>query len=178
MNNILATIGWWALWLLTFLGFPVGGGLAYLLLKAVDGPLKGLVAGAIAGAFIGLAQWLVLRQRIPLEWWWIALTSAGLAAGLSISVAVFGINTSDWTFIVRAVIVGLMVGLAQWFLLRQYSPLALIWVLTIVVAWSLGWLISRTAGVDLSYSWAVFGSTGAIVFAALTGLIMLWLLRA
>jgi hypothetical protein len=41
MNTILASLGWWTLWQLTFIGFPLGGGTAYLLLKSVDGPLNG-----------------------------------------------------------------------------------------------------------------------------------------
>jgi hypothetical protein len=41
----------------------------------------------------------------------------------------------------------------------------------------LGWFITRGAGIDLSYKWAVFGASGAITFQLLTGLALYFLLR-
>jgi hypothetical protein len=49
-------------WLLTFLGFPLGGLLALVLVGSVEGVVSGALGGALAGAVIGAAQWLVLRR--------------------------------------------------------------------------------------------------------------------
>jgi hypothetical protein len=56
-------LGWrfFLWWMLTFLGFPLGGVLALLVVGSVDGVVSGALGGALAGAVIGAAQWLVLR---------------------------------------------------------------------------------------------------------------------
>ncbi|MGH6962145.1 MAG: hypothetical protein ACREE7_16820, partial [Dongiaceae bacterium] len=65
----------WLRWLLTALGFPIGGGIAY----AITGPAatipKAMLAGAISGAAVGLGQWLVLRQATAVSGWWIAASA-------------------------------------------------------------------------------------------------------
>ncbi len=68
-------------WMPSFLGFPLGGGLALVLAGPVEEVLPGALAGALAGATIGGAQWLVLRRflRIGLEW--ILATALGVAIG-------------------------------------------------------------------------------------------------
>ena len=53
-------VGWWFFlwWMLAFLGFPLGGLLALM----VVGELSGALGGSLAGAVIGATQWLVLRR--------------------------------------------------------------------------------------------------------------------
>jgi len=48
-------------WMLAFLGFPLGGLLAFVVVGSVEGVVSGALGGALAGAVIGAAQWLVLR---------------------------------------------------------------------------------------------------------------------
>lgn len=55
--------------------------------------------------------------------------------------------------------------------------MATLWVVVVAIGWALGWTVTRAAGVDLSRGWIVFGASGALAFAALTGLVLLWLLR-
>jgi len=176
MNPIIASLGWWALWQLTFIGFPIGGGIAYFLLKSVDGPLKGLLAGAIAGLFIGTVQWPVLRRRSRVQVWWIVATSLGLALGLAASIAVVGTGTEALPVLLRGAIAGIVVGFAQWLVLREASPKALWWVFVMTCSWALGWTVSRAVGVDLSYGWAVFGALGALAFTVVTGAVLIVLL--
>ncbi len=86
MDMTQQTRAWqfWGAWMLAFLGIPVAG----LVGIAVAGPLTttldGVLGGVAAGAVIGLAQWLVLRQRLSLSPWWIAATAAGMGAGLAL----------------------------------------------------------------------------------------------
>ena len=51
-------------WMLAFLGFPLGGLLALVMVGSVDGVASGALGGALAGAVIGAAQWLVLRRYL------------------------------------------------------------------------------------------------------------------
>jgi hypothetical protein len=68
------------------------------------------------------------------------------------------------------------VGLSQWALLRGRVRAANLWV-PVAVAWPIGWTVTWAVGVDVERGYAVFGSTGALVFAAITGLAMLLMLR-
>ena len=61
--------------------------------------------------------------------------------------------------------------------LRGRVRAANLWIPVVVAAWPLGWTVTWSVGVDVERGYAVFGSTGALVFAALTGLTMLLMLR-
>jgi hypothetical protein len=171
-----AVAGFWLTWLLTFVAFPAGGGLAYALVRSVDGVADGAIAGAVTGAVIGIAQWFALRRSVPIDAWWIAASSLGMAAGLALGIAVMGTGTGGQELALRGAITGAAVGLAQWLILREHAAGAGWWALAVPLAWALGWTVTRAFGVDLSYGWAVFGSSGAIVFAALTGGVLMLLL--
>ena len=164
------------LWVLAFLSFPIAGLLANLM-GAVTTPLVAILAGAIAGATLGLVQWLVLRSQLSLSVWWIAATAIGMSAGLAISTAFLGSETVGSELLWRAVLTGLCIGIAQWIVLRQVLPQSIIWIGVITLGWTLGWFVTRGAGIDLSYKWAVFGATGALTFQVLTGLALYFLLR-
>ena len=74
----------WLFWVLAFLSFPIAGVLAIFVVP-VTTPVRALIAGAIAGAALGLIQWLVLRSRLQLlSIWWIVATSLGFAIGLAL----------------------------------------------------------------------------------------------
>jgi hypothetical protein len=55
--------GWrfFLVWMLTFLGFPVGGVLAIVLVGSIDGAADSALGGATVGVVIGVGQWLVIR---------------------------------------------------------------------------------------------------------------------
>jgi len=76
-------------WTTTLLAFPLAGLAARGLAGPVDAVWAAVLAGAVAGLVIGVAQWLALR-RIGADARWIAATAAGLAVGLGLGYAVFG----------------------------------------------------------------------------------------
>jgi hypothetical protein len=166
----------WLFWALAFLGFPIAGVLSNLA-GPVDSALKGVVAGLIAGAVIGTAEWLVLRGPLGLPPAWILATAAGMAVGLGLSTALLGSETGGSELLLRAAVTGLCIGLAQWFILRGVVPQAFVWVVALAVAWTAGWYVTRSAGVDLSFKWSVFGASGAITFQFVTGLALYYLTR-
>lgn len=177
MNPTPPTPEFWLKWLLTFFAFPLGGGLAFLLIRSAASVGQAAVGGAITGLILGVAQWIVLRQMIALSSWWIVATGLGLALGLALSVALLGTGLELRPLVIRAALTGGILGISQWLLLRQYIALAGWWAAVVMLGWVTGWIVTRAAGVDLSRGWTVFGASGALVFAGLTGLALVWLLR-
>ena len=180
MQELTTYWRFWIFWVLAFLGFPIAGILANLL-GPVSTPVRAVMAGAIAGAALGLAQWLVLKSRVPLQLiWWVIATSVGFAIGLAISTAFLGTETAGNELLWRAAITGLCIGIAQCIVLQQVLPLpqSIIWIGVVSLGWALGWFVTRSAGIDLSFKWAVFGATGALTFQFVTGLALYFLLRS
>lgn len=144
-----------------------------LVVGPVQTPLAALLGGLVSGAVIGLAQWLVLRFTFNLSANWIPATSLGMAVGLSLAVTFFGTSTEMTFLLARAVITGLAVGLAQAVVLRKtFNPL--LWTAAIALFWTLAWFITGAViRQNLANDYAVFGSSGAIVFTVLSGFILL-----
>ena len=166
----------WLLWVIAFLSFPVAGLLANRV-GSVSTPVVALLAGAIAGATLGLIQWLILRSRLSLPIWWIVATSVGLGVGLAISTIFLGSETAGNPLLWRGLITGASMGLAQWLLLRPIVPQSIVWIVVVAVGWAIGWSVTRSAGIDLTPKWSVFGISGALTFQLLTGLVLYYLLR-
>ncbi|HYO35911.1 MAG TPA: hypothetical protein VER97_07545 [Geodermatophilus sp.] len=169
-TTTVATLRWAA----TALAFPVGGLLSRLP-GPVDSPAAALLAGAVAGGVLGLAHGLALGRRTAL----VALSSAaGLAAGLAVGGALVGWDTTPGALAVQGLVSGAAVGTAQYpALIGPLGARAALWPLVTAAAWSLGWLTTAAAGVDVERQYAVFGATGAVVATALTGLLAVPALR-
>jgi hypothetical protein len=174
------TISWrfWLYWALAFLGFPIGGLLANVLVGPITTPVQAGLAGVIAGAILGVIQWLSLKGHIPVPIGWVLATSVGMALGLGISVAWFGSEMSGNELLWRAAITGISIGIAQWIVLRPILAQSAFWIAVIALGWVVGWFITRSAGIDLNPKWPVFGATGALAFQFLTGLALYFLLRS
>jgi hypothetical protein len=168
---------YWPAWAAAFLGFPIGGAAAYLLLGPIETAGTAAIAGAVAGAAIGVAQWLVLRRRLPLSAMWVLATACAMAIGLGLGHVLLGDDTALQPLLLRGVIVGMAIGAAQAALLRGVLPTPLVWAVVVTVAWGLGWAVTAAAGIDLPRKWAVFGASGALTFQLVTGLTLAYLLR-
>jgi hypothetical protein len=166
------TLGFWGLWLPTFLGFPLGGFLVSLTLGPIQTPLEALLGGLVSGAVLGLVQWLALRSILGLSPYWIVATSLGMAVGLAVAWALFGSDIQIAPLLARAFITGLTVGVAQAVVLRKtFNPL--LWTAVITLFWPLAWFItSAVIRQNLVNDYAVFGSSGAIVFTVLSGFVL------
>ena len=164
-------------WMLAFVGFPLGGLLAVVVVGSIGDMLSAAAAGALAGLVIGTVQFLALRGRLRVGPGWIFAVAVGLAVGDAMGAALTGAGTSMGALIVTGLAAGACVGAAQWPLLRKRVAAALVWPLVVAVAWPLGWTVTWAVGVDVERGYAVFGASGALVFAAITGLAMLALTR-
>ena len=174
------TVGWrfFLWWMLAFLGFPLGGLLALVLVGSVDGVASGALAGALAGAVIGAAQWLVLRRYLRVGPGWVLATALGVAIGDAVGAWLTGVGTEIGDLLISGLVSGAAVGILQWGLvLRGRGRVASLWPLVVAVAWPIGWTVTWAAGIDVERGYYVFGSTGALVFAAITGAAMWLMLR-
>jgi hypothetical protein len=164
-------------WVATLLAFPLAGLAARAAAGPVDSMWTAALAGAIAGAVIGAAQWLALR-RIGADLRWIAATAVGLAVGLALVFAIFGYGDSVGDLAVVGAVSGLGVGNAQWWLLRAFvgGPVSL-WVPASAVFWALGWAVTTAIGVDPDQRWAVPGLSGSTTVTVLLGGVLWFLAR-
>ncbi len=155
-------------WMVSVLGFPIGGWVAITTVGAVDSTPTALAAGAITGAILGAAQAMASTALAPLTW--VAATAVGLSTGLAIGATVVEFDTSVSALAGQGALTGLSVGLAQAIVLyrRHAAVAALAWIPFLGACWALGWTITSTAGVDVERQYTVFGATGAIVVTALT----------
>src|SRR6266542_2185963 len=167
----------WPAWCAAFLGFPIGGAAATLLVGPIESVGAAVIAGAIAGGVIGAAQWLVLRRRLPLSALWAPATAAGMALGMALGEVLLGHNTTMQPLLLRGLVVGAAIGAAQATMLRSVLPIPTTWAAVVTLGWPLAWAVSAAIGIDLTWNWAVFGSSGALIFQLATGLILAYLLR-
>ncbi len=166
----------WAWPLASLLGFPIGGWIANAVVGAVDSVGAALAGGLLAGAVIGAAQWVALRNVV--SWVWIAATSVGMAAGLAVGAAVvdYGIDRGD--LMIMGALTGLGVGGLQALVLaRQRISGAAWWAVVNPPAWALAWLVTSyviTGNVDERFT--NFGASGTLLYALITGLLLAALL--
>ena len=162
--------------MLTFLGFPVGGALAILLVGSIDGAADSALGGATVGVVIGVGQWLVIRapgDNTALD----RRHRLGLDLSDGVGAALTGAGTTIDDLLVTGLISGVALGLPQGALLGRRVRAPGSWPLVVALAWPLGWAVTWAVGVDVGRGYAVFGSTGALVFTAITGAAMLLILR-
>ncbi len=167
----------WPAWGAAFLGFPIGGSAAALLVGPVESVGAALIAGAVAGGVIGTTQWLVLRLRVPLSALWVPATAVGMAVGMALGQVLLGDNTTMQLLLLRGLVVGGAIGALQAAVLRGVLPTPPLWAAIVTLGWPLAWAVSATIGIDLTRNWAVFGSSGALVFQLVAGLTLAYLLR-
>ena len=166
----------WAWPVAILVGFPVGGYAANIVVGKIDGVGAALIGGLIAGAIIGAAQWLALRPLNPGQW--LVATSIGMAAGLTAGAALVDYGISRGDLALMGAVTGLAVGGLQAVLLARRGSGALWWVVVNPPAWALAWLVTTfVIARNVKEHFAVFGASGALVFALLTGLVLTFLFR-
>ncbi len=164
----------WALWTAGFLAFPIAGLAGKAIAGPVDGLLAALLGGAVTGLVIGAGQSLVAPGAVPPARWTLA-TTVGMAAGLALGAAAVGYRSSLADLVLMGVLTGVPLGIAQ--ALALTTRRRWLWAAATPVLWGLGWTVTTLIGVDVGSRYTVFGSTGAIAFSALSGLVLLAVVR-
>ena len=161
-------------WMLSFLGFPLGGLVAWLLIGPVVDATSAVTGGFLTGAVLGAVQgWALHADRRQLITWTLA-TAGGMAVGLTAGASAAGYGTGLTDLVLQGVLTGAAVGLAQAAALwRRTGPLALAWPLYLALAWGTGWGVTTLAGIGVEEQFTVFGASGALVVALLTSVLPL-----
>ena len=151
----------------------------------IEGPFvtslrAGISGGTVAGWFVTLCQWLILRRRLTAinGWVWVTLAwTAGWASGW-VAVDTFSALSAPYSrgmpltavgmplTVVIGVMAGALVGLAQWVILRRHVKRAGWWIAATAGSWGLAFL-SIAAGVGLMYRGVIVGGV--------TGAALVWL---
>jgi len=113
------------------------------------------------GVALGILQWLVLQHYIPNAWRWIPATILGWVSGSTLILVVLPQGMDFFA----GMILGITIGVAQWFIMRREVCWAEWWIVINVVAWTTG--MALLPGLL---------STGAMA-GALTGIALELLLR-
>ena len=143
---------------LSLLGIPLAGYWGWGVAGHVDSVIPALIGGALTGAGIGFAQWLVLRRSLGIGLEWILATSAGLAIGLAIGAAVVGYETTTSRLLIMGAIQGAFVGIAQGMVLRNKFSLWHVWMVAMPVFFSIP---------DARFSIAFLASAGIFCLASI-----------
>ena len=173
--------GVWRVWLGWVLastaGWAVGGPLGVAAVLSGDIIPAGYVGIASGGSLAGLLQWLVLRRHVAAVRWWVATNPVAAAAAGTVIFAGGTVVGADGGWVLGTGLIGPLVGLLQWRVLRGRVSKAGWWVLTSTAGWIAGgpgvgivfWIVNAPAGA----AWAALG----FLNGAVTACALVWLLR-
>jgi hypothetical protein len=97
-----------------------------------------------------------------------------LAAGATL----VGYRTGLQDLAIQGAVTGLGVGILQALVLRQHVATWFWWAIAMPPLWALGWIVTTAAGIGVDQHFTNFGASGAIVVTVLSGLLLVYLLRA
>lgn len=162
----------WMRWLATFVGFPAAGVVARLFVGDVDDLAAAAVGGLMGGAVLGAVQAFVggiePRRRVR----WIVATACGLSAGLAAGAHLVDYGTDTTSLVVMGAVCGALVGLAQAFSLPVPAAERIAWMIATPALWAVGWFVTSHVIVDVERHHATFGSSGALLVSALSGILV------
>ena len=132
-----------ARWLISFVGFPLGGSAAMLLTGPVDSIPSALAGGFVTGIVLGAVQAWALRADRRLFIIWVVATAVGLAVGLAAGAALVGFATGLRDLLSGR---GLRCSSSGWrrpsCCGRRTGRLALAWPAYLAGAWAAGWTVT------------------------------------
>jgi hypothetical protein len=161
----------WLLWTAAFLAFPIAGLAGTAVAGRVDDAGAALIGGTVTGLVIGVAQTMVSRRRLdPLRW--LPASAVGMGAGLLLGAWAVDYRTSLADLAVMGALTGLVLGPAQALALPPRAAHRWIWAVAMPVLWALGWTVTTLAGIHVEEQFTIVGVSGALTFAALSGLLL------
>jgi hypothetical protein len=179
--------GMWLGWTVaTALGLIIGYLPAALFVDQVDLGIARVIVPLLAGALIGVAQWLVLRNYVTNSADWVLHLAGSWVVGYSLGLLVVDFLGSSFLGpILVYILFGLIIAVFQWPVLRREIPHLWVWVLANVIGWTLGAFLSQLAiaglfgakpgspVVTMLVNMAVTG----LVAGLITGLALVWIVR-
>jgi hypothetical protein len=93
---------------------------------------------------------------------------------LAVGATAVGYETSRPQLMIMGAICGAFVGIAQGIVLRDRFSLWPLWIVANPPAWALGWLVSSyVIARNIDERFPIFGASGVVVFAIITGLLLI-----
>ena len=157
MNTERAKVGWdlWLWWMLASAGGSVVGAI-----------VSEAVGVSVLGVTIGTAQWFILRRHVARAGWWVlASTVIWSVVPVIIWAVVPVISGAVGMAAVRGALLGALIGTAQWLILQWQIPRA---------GW---WVLANTLFFAVFFAGGGFGLLTMVGYGAITGGVLLWLLR-
>lgn len=121
-----------------------GGMFLAVLFAAITVEMLSLFAVGIAGLILGLLQSVVLREKVNAAYWIVATGIAFLVFGvlgymIFLTLGDFTLSDAAWVLhvVIYSLLFGLILGLAQWFVLRWDYANADGWIITTLMAFVL-----------------------------------------
>jgi hypothetical protein len=161
-----------------------------------------LVSEVTTGILVGTFQWLILRNYIKHNSWWLLVTPLGMILGSYISR--FALRMADDNFYLLGnswsvalwlsiFLYGVVIGLGQWLVLRKSVSNSWTWLIANGISWSLaitiskefirpsiygyfGWSSTPYVFFNTYYEIVIYGSVGILV-GLITGITLWWLLK-
>ena len=140
------------------------------------------------GIFITLTQWLVLQNVAPVKWWiissFLGFLLAAIISGLVLETTKGAslsneFHRSVYNFLEGAII-GLCVGVIQWFSIRHILSNPKMWIFANILGWSFGIMIHRfwpsafeIAYIPQRFIWLLNTIESCIPIAGIPGLVFL-----
>ena len=163
----------WFGWVLaSAVGMGLGGPLGTMAASSADSTVAGYVGATVGVALAGGLQWLALRRRIDRASRW---ALAGILSVATVSIMALGLAviSTDVATTVGVVIMGAVLGVLQWLVLRGQVVRAGWWILASAAGWIVGGALSGAVPSDNPVGWTLIG----IVYGAITGFVLVWLLH-
>lgn len=136
--------------------------------------------GLVIGFFVGLTQWLVLRGRLNHTGWWILLSTIGFGVGKAMGASIADAVPGAVGLALDGAVIGGLLGILQWLVLRRQVAVAGRWVAASALAWAGGWSIISIIGEGASGPTGMaylVGAVGASAAGVITAASVVWLLR-
>lgn len=132
---------------------------------------------------IGILQSFALWRRLSYAVWWVLLSIVGLSVGFFVALVVTypivdTTSTSVWLSIF-GILAGAIFGTMQWLILRRQASQAAWWVLANAGSLTVIYLskVTTTRLVHGTIGFILGLTVGSFLAAALTGILLVWLLR-
>jgi hypothetical protein len=179
--------GLWLEWsLATAAGMLLGFVPVALLISDLDLGLARVLIPLVAGFFVGLLQWFVLRNYLTGSADWILSGGASWAVAYALGLIGVQLLAGSWLgTLLGYLLFGAIIGLVQWPVLRREIPNAFSWVVASILGWALGaylsqlviGLISGGSSINPVASAAIIVGVTGFVAGAITGLAFVWMVR-
>jgi hypothetical protein len=172
-----------------FLYWILGNLLGWAFISALLTALPGLksIPGFIVALLVltipfGLAQWLVLRRFIPLSPLWVITIPISvflyslIATAIPVSLWQIVNGEATSTLTLMFIILGTVMGLPQWLILRRKLTRAALWILGSALGMGLGFGLVLATGL-INQSEYISYTVVVLVYSIATGSLLSWLLN-